>query len=80
MDQLFGKTPVQLGNLDMIQPSTSDAAQRVAASLKRHGVEFIFAQSLPSAVILAAEKLGIRQISYRQENMGGVMADGYARL
>lgn len=55
-------------------------AQRVALALRRHGVEIIFGQSLPSAVILAAEALGIRQISYRQENMGGAMADGYARM
>lgn len=55
-------------------------AERVADSLIRHEVEFLFAQSLPSAVVLAAEERGIRQIAYRQENMGGVMADGYARL
>ena len=54
-------------------------AQRIAFALKRHGVEIIFAQSLPSAVILAAEAIGIRQVAYRQENMGGAMADGYAR-
>jgi len=54
-------------------------AERIALALKRHGVETIFAQSLPSAVILAAEAMGIRQIAYRQENMGGAMADGYAR-
>jgi len=55
-------------------------AERIALSLKRHDVTHIFAQSLPSAVILAAEAIGIRQIAYRQENMGGTMADGYARL
>lgn len=54
-------------------------AERIALALRRHGVEMIFAQSLPSAVILAAEAIGIRQIAYRQENMGGAMADGYAR-
>ena len=54
-------------------------ASRVALALQRHGVTHIFAQSLPSAVILAAEALGIRQVAYRQENMGGGMADGYAR-
>ncbi|NTE89518.1 acetolactate synthase catalytic subunit [Agrobacterium rubi] len=54
-------------------------AERIARALKRHGVEVIFGQSLPSAVILAAENIGIRQVSYRQENMGGAMADGYAR-
>ncbi|WP_035640565.1 acetolactate synthase catalytic subunit, partial [Bradyrhizobium sp. ORS 375] len=55
-------------------------AERIALALKRHGVEIIFAQSLPSAVILAAEAIGIRQVAYRQENMGGAMADGYARM
>lgn len=55
-------------------------ATRIARSLVRHDVEFLFAQSLPSAVVLAAEASGIRQISYRQENMGGSMADGYARI
>ena len=54
-------------------------AQRVAKALQRHEVELLFAQSLPSAVVLAAEAIGIRQIAYRQENMGGAMADGYAR-
>jgi acetolactate synthase-1/2/3 large subunit len=63
----------------MSAPLAPTVAQRVADCLVRHGVEVIFAQSLPSAVILAAEALGIRQIAYRQENMGGAMADGYAR-
>ena len=39
----------------------------------------IFGQSVPSAVLLAAEDRGIRQVTYRQENAGGAMADGYAR-
>ncbi|MBS7699846.1 MULTISPECIES: acetolactate synthase catalytic subunit [unclassified Chelatococcus] len=55
-------------------------AQAIARALKRHGVDVIFGQSLPSAVILAAEAIGIRQIAYRQENMGGAMADGFARI
>jgi len=63
----------------MTSPRAETVATRIAQALKRHGVEFIFAQSLPSAVILAAEAIGIRQIAYRQENMGGAMADGYAR-
>jgi acetolactate synthase-1/2/3 large subunit len=58
---------------------TQTVAERIALALRRHGVSMIFGQSLPSAVILAAEAIGIRQIAYRQENMGGVMADGYAR-
>ena len=55
-------------------------AQVIAASLKRHGVETIFSQSLPSAVLLAAEDLGLKQFTYRTENAGGAMADGFARL
>ena len=55
-------------------------AALVARTLARHGVEVIFGQSLPSAVHLAAEQLGIRQIMYRTENAGGYMADAYARM
>ncbi|MBB4365210.1 acetolactate synthase-1/2/3 large subunit [Bradyrhizobium sp. CIR18] len=55
-------------------------AQRSALALQRHGVKVIFGQSLPTAVILACEAIGIRQLAYRQENMGGAMADGYARV
>jgi acetolactate synthase-1/2/3 large subunit len=61
-------------------PQSPTVAQVIALALRRHGVEVIFGQSLPSAVILAAEAVGIRQITYRQENMGGAMADGYARI
>jgi acetolactate synthase I/II/III large subunit len=64
-------------NLHLVQETVAD---RVADALLRHQVEYLFAQSLPSAVVLAAEARGIRQISYRQENMGGAMADGYARI
>jgi acetolactate synthase-1/2/3 large subunit len=55
-------------------------AHRIAESLKRHGVSVIFGQSLPSLVHLASKEYGIRQVAYRQENTGGYMADGYARL
>jgi len=54
-------------------------AQRFAAALKRHGVEYLFGQSNPPALTLAAHDLGITQIGYRQENAGAYMADGYAR-
>ena len=53
--------------------------QRFAQALKRHGVEYLFGQSNPPALTLAADDLGIRQIGYRQENSGTYMADGYAR-
>ena len=55
-------------------------AEVVIACLKRHGVEVMFSQSLPSAALLAAEDAGIRTFTYRQENSGGAMADGYARI
>jgi acetolactate synthase-1/2/3 large subunit len=64
----------------LTEADNTTVAERIALALKRHGVEIIFAQSLPSAVILAAEAIGIRQLAYRQENMGGAMADGYARM
>src|ERR671926_293095 len=50
-----------------------------ARALKRHGVEVMFGQTLPSALYLVTPELGIRQIAYRTENAGGSMADGYAR-
>jgi len=55
-------------------------AHRIAVGLKRHGVEFLFGQSLPSLVHLAGREFGIRQVAYRQENTGGYMADAYARV
>ena len=55
-------------------------AQAIASALARHGVEVLFSQSLPSAVLLAAEDLGLTQYTYRTENAGAAMADGYARL
>ena len=54
--------------------------QRFARALKRHGVEFLFGQSNPPGITLAAGDLGIQQIGYRQENAGTYMADGYARV
>ena len=55
-------------------------AHVLARSLKRHGVEVMFGQSLPSALYLVAPEFGIRQIAYRTENAGAAMADGYARV
>lgn len=52
----------------------------VARSLKRHGVQHIFGQSLPSMIHLACEQIGITQVAYRTENAGGYMADAYARI
>jgi len=55
-------------------------AHLFAKALKRHGVEVMFGQSLPSALYLVTPEIGIRQIAYRTENAGGAMADGYARM
>lgn len=59
---------------------TRTGAHVFAAALKRHGVEVIFGQSIPSALFLAAPDYGIRQIGYRTENAGAAMADAYARI
>lgn len=55
-------------------------AQRLAAGLRRHGITTVFGQSIPAALFLAAPDYGVRQIGYRTENAGGVMADGFARI
>lgn len=67
------KTPAPL-------PSNATVAQAMAAAFRRHGVTVAFGQSIPSAFHLAAPEFGIRQITYRAENAGGCMADGYARI
>lgn len=59
---------------------TDTVADIIASSLLRHGIKIIFGQSNPTALMLAAEKIGIRQVFYRTENAGGVMADGFARI
>jgi acetolactate synthase-1/2/3 large subunit len=59
---------------------SNSTAQALADAMVRHGVTEIFGQSLPSAFFLAAEQSGIRQVTYRTENAGGAMADGYARV
>ncbi len=55
-------------------------AHHLAAALARHGVTHMFSQSLPSALMLAAEDCGIRLFAYREENAGAAMADGFARM
>ena len=55
-------------------------ADTLAHALQRHGIRMIFGQSNPTALLLAAERLGIRQIFYRTENAGGVMLDGFSRI
>ncbi|RWR12626.1 acetolactate synthase catalytic subunit [Siminovitchia fortis] len=53
-------------------------AMRIALSLKRNGVRYIFGQSNPPTVTLACSDIGIEQIGYRQENSGTYMAQAYA--
>jgi acetolactate synthase I/II/III large subunit len=60
--------------------SNATVAFRLAEAFRRHGVTLTFGQSLPSAFHLASPHLGIDQKVYRQENAGGSMADGYARI
>jgi acetolactate synthase-1/2/3 large subunit len=60
--------------------TNSNVALRLAEAFARHSVTVTFGQSLPSAFHLAAPHVGIRQAAYRQENAGGAMADGYARI
>ncbi|AMJ61570.1 acetolactate synthase catalytic subunit [Bosea sp. PAMC 26642] len=60
--------------------SNLNGAHVMAAALRRHGVEIVFGQSIPAALFLVAPSYGIRQIGYRTENAGAVMADAYARV
>ncbi|PQM29108.1 acetolactate synthase catalytic subunit [Sphingopyxis lindanitolerans] len=59
---------------------TKSVSDVIAAALVRHGVDFIFGQSNPTALMLAAEEAGIRQLLYRTENAAGAMADAYSRV
>jgi acetolactate synthase-1/2/3 large subunit len=55
-------------------------AERLAMALYRHGVREIFGQSIPVSLMQVAPRHGLRQIGYRAENAGGIMADGFARI
>ena len=55
-------------------------AHDVMETLARHGVDVVFGQSIPSMMFLVGHQFGIRQITYRTENAGAAMADGYARI
>ncbi|MCS3844025.1 acetolactate synthase catalytic subunit [Microbacterium sp. AK031] len=59
---------------------TRTVAQAVAQAMLRHGITQFFGQSLPSLLVLEAERVGVRQIVYRTENAGGAMADAAARI
>lgn len=60
--------------------SNLSGAQVFIAALKRHGVDIMFGQSIPTLFYLATPDYGIEQITYRTENAGAVMADAYARI
>jgi acetolactate synthase I/II/III large subunit len=64
----------------MIMSTKRTVAQTIAACLVRHGIRSVFSQNLQSAVALALEDLGVKQITYRTENAGAAMADGFARV
>ncbi len=64
----------------MTDSENRNVAQILAASLVRHGVEVMFSQCLPSALLLASEDANIRHFMYRTENAGTYMADCYARV
>jgi len=64
----------------MPPPRLQSVAQLIADCLARHGVEVMFSQCLPSAVLHAAEDIQIKHFTYRTENAGAAMADGYARV
>ena len=55
------------------------AANAIVDVLVAAGETDTYGQSCPTALFLAAEKVGIRQIGYRTENAGIAMADGAAR-
>lgn len=59
---------------------TNSVAQEIALALRKHGVEFVLAQSNPTALLIAVEDVGIRQLLYRTENAAGAMADAFSRM
>ncbi|HEV7336305.1 MAG TPA: acetolactate synthase catalytic subunit [Bosea sp. (in: a-proteobacteria)] len=63
----------------MAENQQPTVAEVLAAELQAAGVELIFGQGSPSALTLAAERRGLRQIGFRTENAGAAMADGFAR-
>lgn len=51
--------------------TTRTVVDVVADGLVRHGITLILGQSVPTALVLACEDRGIRNVAYRHENMGG---------
>lgn len=58
----------------------STVGHSIARMLQRHGIHEFFGQGLPQGLSIPFEECGLRQITYRTENGGGYMTDGYARL
>ena len=65
---------------DRVELDGYRAAHAIVDVLYAAGVREIYGQSCPTAIFLAAEKIGIRQIGFRTENAGVAMADGAARV
>ncbi|KUL93319.1 hypothetical protein DK26_23540 [Bosea sp. WAO] len=63
----------------MTESQLPTVAELLAAELEKAGIDLIFGQGSPSALTLAAERRGLRQIGFRTENAGTAMADGFAR-
>lgn len=64
----------------MTEPLHPTIAEVLATELHAAGIDLIFGQGSPSALTLAAERIGMRQIGFRTENAGAIMADGFARV
>ena len=60
--------------------ASASGAESCIGALDRHGVCFMFGQSIPSRFYLVTDDFGIKQIAYRTENAGAVMADAYSRI
>lgn len=73
------RTPTPATKGSRYDPTVHTVADQIARVLHDAGIREIFGQSCPTALMLAAERIGIRQIGYRTENAGAAMADAYAR-
>lgn len=75
-DPLTTSLTPQSQNQQELRPT----AELLMQVLQQSGVKVVFGQSIPQALLQLAPKYGIRQVSYRTENAGGIMADGFARV
>src|ERR1035437_2800545 len=60
--------------------ANESVAVAMVAAFKRHGVEVMFGQSIPSSVHLVAPQFGIRPVAHPTDNAAGASADAYARV